>query len=140
MGDELVEMDSDRAAKKLAAERQDEQRAERLTIPKKSRMEDLLSHATDGGSKAQLKLIFKADVQGSVEAIRNAILDIDSDKVNVNFLTAAAGPITEGDVQMASSSDAVVIGFNIKVEAKAARAGQERGSPDQALLGGLRTD
>ncbi|MGB6221967.1 translation initiation factor IF-2 [Haloferula sp.] len=127
VGDELVEMESDRAAKKLSAERQEEQRSERLTIPKKSRMEDLFSHVTDGGSKAQLKLILKTDVQGSIEAIKNAILDIKSDKVAAYFLTGAAGPITEGDVQMASSSDAIVIGFNVKVEAKAAKLAKSEG-------------
>ncbi len=127
VGDELVEMESDRAAKKLASERQDEMRAERLKVPQKSRMEDLFAHVTEGTSKAQLRIILKADVQGSVEAIRNAINDIESDKVTVNFLTTAAGPITEGDVQMASSSDSVVIGFNVKVEAKAARLAKSEG-------------
>ncbi len=127
VGDELVELESDRAAKKLAGERQQEIRAERLKVPQKSRMEDLLAHATEGGSKAQLRVILKTDVQGSVEAIRNAVLDIESDKVDVNFLAAAAGPITEGDIQLASSSDAVVIGFNVKVEAKAARLTKSEG-------------
>ncbi|BCX48477.1 translation initiation factor IF-2 [Haloferula helveola] len=127
VGDELVEMDNDRGAKKLATERQGEMRAERLKVPQKSRMEDLLAHATEGTSKAQLRVILKTDVQGSVEAIRDAVLAIESDKVDVNFLSAAAGPITEGDVQLASSSDAVVIGFNIKVEAKAARLAKSEG-------------
>ncbi len=127
VGDSLVEMESDRAAKKLATERQDELRSERLKIPQKSRMEDLLAHANEGGSKAVLRLILKTDVQGSVEAIRNAVLDIESDKVDVNFLSAAAGPITEGDIQFASSSDAVVIGFNVKTEAKAARMSKSEG-------------
>jgi translation initiation factor IF-2 len=127
VGDQLVEMEGDRAAKKLAGERQQDMRAERLKVPQKSRMEDLLAHATDGGSKAQLRLILKTDVQGSVEAIQGAIHDIDSDKVDVNFLVAAAGPITEGDIQLASSSDAVVIGFNVKVEAKAAKLTKSEG-------------
>ncbi|MGB1129369.1 MAG: translation initiation factor IF-2 [Haloferula sp.] len=127
VGDALVEMDSDRAAKKLAEERQGEMRAERLKIPQKSRMEDLIAHAQDGNTKAQLKLILKTDVQGSVEAIRNAVNDIESEKVDVVFLGAAAGPITESDIQMASSADAVVIGFNVKVEAKAARLSKAEG-------------
>jgi len=127
VGDELVEMDSERATKKLAGERQEEKRHQRLAVPQKSRMEDLLAHATEGSSKAQLKLILKADVQGSVEAIKHAVEEIESDKVNVNFLVAAAGPITEGDIQLASSSDAVVIGFNVKTEAKAARLAKSEG-------------
>lgn len=127
VGDVLVEIESDRAAKKLAEERQAEMRAQRLKVPQKSRMEDLIAHARDGNSKAQLKLILKTDVQGSVEAIRNAVNDIESDKVDVVFLGAAAGPISEGDIQMASSSDAVVIGFNVKVEAKAAKLSKSEG-------------
>jgi translation initiation factor IF-2 len=109
VGDALVEMDSDRAAKKLAEERQGELRATRLKVPQKTRMEDLIAHARDGNRKAQLKIILKTDVQGSVEAIRNGINEIES------------------DIQMASSADAVVIGFNVKVEAKAARVSKSEG-------------
>lgn len=127
VGDELVEMGSEREVKKLATDRQGDMRRERLGNSQKSRLEDLFSHVKDGGSKAQLRIVLKTDVQGSVEAIKNAILDIKSDKVVANFIIGAAGPITESDVQMASSSDAVVIGFNVKVEAKAARAAKSEG-------------
>jgi translation initiation factor IF-2 len=61
-------------------------------------------------------------VQGSVEAIRGAVADIESDKVETNFITAAAGPISESDIDYAASTDAVVIGFNVKVETKAVKA------------------
>jgi translation initiation factor IF-2 len=127
VGDSLVEMESDRAAKKLADERQGDMRSERLKVPQKSRMEDLLAHAQDGVSKAMLRIILKTDVQGSVEAIRNAIQDIQSEKVDVSFITASAGPISEGDIQMASSADAVVIGFNVKTETKAAKLAKSEG-------------
>jgi translation initiation factor IF-2 len=102
-------------------------RSERLKVPQKSRMEDLLAHAQDGVSKAMLRIILKTDVQGSVEAIRNAIQDIQSEKVDVSFITASAGPISEGDIQMASSADAVVIGFNVKTETKAAKLDKSEG-------------
>jgi translation initiation factor IF-2 len=127
VGDELVEMESDRAAKKLAEERQQERRAVRLKVPQKSRMEDLFAHVNDGNSKNQLKIVLKCDVQGSVEAIRKAISEIKSDKVDTFFLTAAAGPITESDVQLASSADAVVLGFNVKVEATAVKSIKSEG-------------
>jgi len=127
VGDELVEMDSVRAAQKLADERQLERRADRLKMPQKSRMEDLFSNVIAGTEKAVLKLILKCDVQGSVEAIRKAIADIKSDKVNTQVIIAAAGPITEGDVQMASSADAVILGFNVKVEANAVKAVKAEG-------------
>ncbi len=127
VGDELVEMDSIRAAQKLADERQLERRNQRLKVPQKSRMEDLFSVVTEGGEKAVLKLILKCDVQGSVEAIRKAIGEIQSDKVSTQILIAGAGPITEGDIQMASSADAVVLGFNVKVEANAVKAVKAEG-------------
>lgn len=128
VGDELVEMESERAAKKLSEERQMELRKTRLsTTNKKSRMEDILALMGDGNQKAQLKLLLKADVQGSVEAIKNAIGDIQSDKVECMFIQAAAGPISESDVLLASSSDAVILGFNVKVESNAVRMVKREG-------------
>ncbi|MCW1923427.1 translation initiation factor IF-2 [Luteolibacter arcticus] len=127
VGDSLVEMDSIRAAQKLADERQLDRRNDRLQLTRKSRMEDLFSNVIDGTGKAALKIVLKCDVQGSVEAIKNAIGDIKSDKVNTQVIIAAAGPITEGDIQMASSADAVVLGFNVKVEANAVKAVKSEG-------------
>ncbi|MGE9268284.1 MAG: translation initiation factor IF-2 [Verrucomicrobiales bacterium] len=127
VGDELVEMESERAAKKLSEERLMERRQERLAVPKKSRMEDMLALVGDGDQKAQLKIILKTDVQGSVEAIRNAISDIESDKVEATILHGGAGAITESDILLASSSDAVVLGFNVKVEGKAVKTAKAEG-------------
>jgi translation initiation factor IF-2 len=107
VGDEMVEMESERAAKKLSEERQTERRQTRLGGRKLSRMEDILAFAKDGNKKACLQLILKTDVQGSVGAIEGAIGEIESDKVESKFLHAAAGAITESDVMLASSSDAI---------------------------------
>lgn len=84
VGDELVEMENERAAKKLGEERQEELRKQRLAQPRKARMEELLAMMGDGTQKAQLKILLKGDVQGSVEAIRKAVLDIQSDKVEAS--------------------------------------------------------
>jgi translation initiation factor IF-2 len=127
VGDHLTEMESERKAKALASERQEALRLARLKPQHRNRMEDLYSMVNDGASKAQLKLILKGDVQGSVEAIRKAVLAIESDKVECSFITAAAGPITESDVSFAASTDAFIIGFNVKVEAKAAKAAKAEG-------------
>ncbi len=127
VGDELVEMDNERAARKLAEERQEELRQARLSAPRRSRMEDILAMMGDGSQKAVLKLYLKGDVQGSVEAIKKAILDIDSEKVECQFIGAAAGPISESDVLLASSSDAVILGFNVKVESNAVKAVKREG-------------
>jgi translation initiation factor IF-2 len=122
VGDHLTEMKNEREAKALAVERQEAQRLKRLKPQHRNRMEDLYSMVRDGGGKAQLKIILKCDVQGSVEAIKKAVLAIESKKVETIFITAAAGPITESDIQYASSTDAVILGFNVKVEAKAVKA------------------
>jgi translation initiation factor IF-2 len=122
VGDHLTEMKTEREAKSLAGERQEAQRLIRLKPQHRNRMEDLYSMVRDGGGKAQLKLILKCDVQGSVEAIKKAVLAITSDKVESSFITAAAGPITESDISYAASTDAIILGFNVKVEAKAVKA------------------
>jgi translation initiation factor IF-2 len=122
VGDHLTEMKSEREAKSLATERQEAQRLARLKPQHRNRMEDLYSMVRDGGGKAQLKLILKCDVQGSVEAIKKAVLAIESNKVECTFITAAAGPITESDVSYAASTDAIILGFNVKVEAKAVKS------------------
>ena len=121
VGDEMVQMKNERAAKKLSEERLEGKRNDRLQRPKMSRMEDLLS-MVQGDNKVQLNIILKGDVQGSVQAIQNAVENIKSDKVEPRFISAGAGAITESDILMASSSGAVVLGFNTKVEAKAVRA------------------
>jgi translation initiation factor IF-2 len=127
VGDHLTEMKNEREAKALATERQEAQRLARLKPQHRNRMEDLYSMVRDGGGKAQLKLILKCDVQGSVEAIKKAVLAITSDKVESSFITAAAGPITESDVSYAASTDAIILGFNVKVEAKAVKAAKSAG-------------
>ena len=122
VGDHLTEMKTEREAKSLATERQEAQRLTRLKPQHRNRMEDLYSMVRDGAGKAQLKLILKCDVQGSVEAIKKAVLAITSDKVESSFITAAAGPITESDISYAASTDAIILGFNVKVEAKAVKS------------------
>ena len=122
VGDHLTEMKNEREAKSLASERQEEQRRQRLAPQHRARLEDLYTMVHEGGGKAQLKLILKGDVQGSVEAIKKAVLAIESAKVECVFITSAAGPITESDVQYAASTDAIILGFNVKVEGKAVKA------------------
>jgi translation initiation factor IF-2 len=122
VGDHLTEMKNEREAKTLAGERQEALRLERLKPQHRNRLEDLYAMVNEGGGKAQLKIILKGDVQGSVEAIRKAVLAIESDKVEASFVTASAGPVTESDIQYAASTGAFIIGFNVKVEAKAVKA------------------
>ncbi len=126
VGDSLVGMETERAAKKLSEERMDERRKDRLVAPRKKRLEDMLQ-AVSGGGKAQLKLVLRTDVQGTAEAIKNAIMEIESEKVEANFIIAGAGAINESDVLMASSADAIILGFNVKVDGKAVKAAKSEG-------------
>jgi translation initiation factor IF-2 len=118
VGDEVVVMENERAVKRLSEERQEELRQRKLNAPRRSTLETLFANLEEGEKKT-LKIVLKGDVQGSVEAIVKSLKDIKTDKVRLDVLHAEAGPITESDILLASASDAVVIGFNTKVENKA---------------------
>jgi translation initiation factor IF-2 len=126
VGDEVVVMDNERAVKKLSEERIEELRMKKLATPRRSTLEHLFASIEEGNKKA-LKIVLKADVQGSVEAISKCLKDIKSDKINLEILHAEAGAISESDVLLCSASDALIIGFNIKVENKALAASKREG-------------
>lgn len=126
VGDEVVVMDSERSVKKLSEERQEELRHKKLTVTRRSTLESLFN-SIDEGNKKTLKIVLKTDVQGSVEAIVKCLGEITSDKINQKILHSDVGPITESDVLLASGSDAVIIGFNTKVENKALTVAKREG-------------
>ncbi len=126
VGDEVVVMDSERSVKKLSEERLEELRTKKLTTKRRSTMEDLFANIEEG-TKKTLKIVLKTDVQGSVEAITKCLGEITSDKINQRILHADVGPINESDVLLASGSDAVIIGFNVKVENKALSVARREG-------------
>lgn len=118
VGDELIELENERKAKKLSDERLEQQRQAKLAPIQRSALETLFNNI-EQGRKAALRLIIKADAQGSLQAIEKSLGEIESDKITAEILRQSVGPITEADVILASASDAVLIGFNTKVEAKA---------------------
>ena len=126
VGDELIEMENERDAKKLSEERISGQRAEKLAAPKRASLESLFANMK-GEERKVLKLILKTDVQGSQEAIVSQLKLIKSDKVSVDFVLEGVGPISENDILLASASDAVILGFNVKVEGKAVKAARAEG-------------
>ncbi|MEM8952785.1 MAG: translation initiation factor IF-2 [Verrucomicrobiota bacterium] len=126
VGDEMVEMENERAAKRLSEARQDDLRKEKLEQPKRSTLESLFA-SIDDATKKVLKIVLKTDVAGSAEAIIGELKAVDSEKVDVDILHYGAGPITESDVLLASASDAIIIGFNTKVEGKAVNAAKREG-------------
>jgi translation initiation factor IF-2 len=123
-GDELLVMDSERSAKTLSEERVVAKRTDKLTIPQRATLESLLETA---GGKKVLRIVLKCDAQGSLEALVGALKQIESKKVDLEIIHSAVGPISESDILLASASNAVVVGFNVKVENMAVSAAKSEG-------------
>src|SRR5438477_3539601 len=123
-GDELLVMDLERSAKTLSEERLLAKRADKLTVPQRATLESLLE-AADG--KKVLRIVLKCDAQGSLEALVGALQQIESKKIDLEIIHSAVGPISESDILLASASNAVVVGFNVKVENMAVSAAKREG-------------
>ncbi len=123
-GNELLVMDSERSAKTLSEERLLAKRADKLTVPQRATLESLLE-AADG--KKVLRIVLKCDAQGSLEALVGALEQIESKKIDLEIIHSAVGPISESDILLASASNAVVVGFNVKVENMAVSAAKREG-------------
>jgi translation initiation factor IF-2 len=115
-GDEFLVMESERSAKTLSEERLLERRADKLSVPQRATLESLLE-AADG--MKHLRIVLKCDAQGSLEALSGALGQIESKKIDLEIVHAGVGPISESDILLASASNAVVVGFNVKVESMA---------------------
>lgn len=116
-GDEFRVFDDERDARKLAEERALRARLAEQETKSHISLDDLFSRIEEG-KQTDLNLIVKADVQGSIEALRDAFEKMDQSEVRVNIVHSAVGGITETDVTLASASDAIIIGFNVRPTGK----------------------
>jgi translation initiation factor IF-2 len=123
-GDEFLVMESEKSTKLLSEERLAAKRAEKLSMPQRATLESLLEVA-DG--KKVLRLVLKCDAQGSLEALTASLGQIESKKIELEMIHSGVGPISESDILLASASNAVVVGFNTKVEANAVGAAKREG-------------
>ena len=123
-GDEFLVMESERSAKTLSEERLLGRRADKLSAPQRATLESLLE-AADG--KKYLRIVLKCDAQGSLEALTGALNQIESKKIDLEIIHSGVGPISESDILLASASNAVVVGFNIKVESMAVNTAKREG-------------
>ena len=114
-GDSFVVVTDERRAKELATQRLQKQREAELAKTSKVTLEDFYKKMQKGVVK-DLNLILKADVQGSIEALTEALKRLSTDAVQVNILHTSVGSIHESDCMLASASDAIILGFNVKVE------------------------
>ncbi len=112
-GDRFYQVKDEKTARDMAEKRKEKVRAEYLQSTHKVSLEDLYSQIKEGKVK-ELNIIVKADVQGSVEAVRQSLQKLSTDEVKVRVIHGAVGAITEADVTLASASNAIIIGFNVR--------------------------
>lgn len=125
-GDELAVMDSERSARTLSEDRQEEERTNKLAAPQRATLESLYDNLADNQRKS-LRVVLKADMQGSLEAILQALGEIKSKNIELEVIHSAVGPVTESDILLATASDAIAVGFGVKVENSAATAAKREG-------------
>jgi translation initiation factor IF-2 len=124
-GDELTVMESEKSVRTLSEERLSDLRNQKLAMPQRATLESLFDSMGDG--RKTLLLILKCDVQGSAEALAASLNQIESKKIDLELIHVGVGPISESDVLLATASNAVIVGFNVKVENQAASAAKREG-------------
>jgi translation initiation factor IF-2 len=124
-GDELTVMDSEKSVRTLSEERLTDLRSQKLAMPQRATLESLFDSMEDG--RKELQIILKCDAQGSAEALTASLNQIESKKIDLELIHVGVGPITESDVLLATASNAVIVGFNVKVENQAASAAKREG-------------
>lgn len=117
-GDEMTVVGDEKKAREVALHRQGKFRDVKLARQQKSKLENMFTDMAEG-DVSELNLVLKADVQGSVEAIRDALEHLSTDEVKVKIVGSGVGGITETDVSLAAASNAIVLGFNVRADASA---------------------
>ena len=112
-GDPFVAVESDKVAREIAEKRKEKIREDYMKATSKIHLEDLFNQMQEGSVK-ELNLIVKADVQGSIEALKSSLEKISNEEVIVRVIHGGVGAITESDVMLASASNAIIIGFNVR--------------------------
>ncbi|MEC9388571.1 MAG: translation initiation factor IF-2 [Myxococcota bacterium] len=123
-GDNFVVVEGDKAARALVDHRIETERRKAQSGPRSVSLEELLAQASEG-EKVQLNLVVKADVNGTLEAIKASFDQIDVEGATVKFLHAAVGGVSESDVTLAQTYGAVIIGFNVRPDSKARHLADE---------------
>ncbi len=112
-GERLYAVEDDKKAREIAEKRRDAIRSELLKVNQKISLDDLFEKIKQGEVK-DLNIIIKADVKGSIEAVKQSLEKLSNEEVKVNPIHGGVGAITESDIMLASASNAIVIGFNVR--------------------------
>ena len=119
-GDEATVVRDEKKAREVALYRQGKFREVKLARQQKAKLENMFSNMTEG-EVSELNVVLKADVQGSTEAICDALLKLSTDEVKVKIIGSGVGGITETDASLAAASNAIILGFNVRADASARR-------------------
>lgn len=125
-GEQFFIIEDEKKARELALMREEKERQEHLNAPHRISLEDLYSEIKEGKLK-ELKLIIKADVQGSLEAIRETLNKLNVSEIKLSIIHDAAGTINQSDVILAVASNALILGFNITADAQAKELAAKQG-------------
>ncbi len=126
-GDTLNATEDEKMAKQVVESRQQQKRKKELASSGKVSLEKLMSNMKAGENKAEvLKVVLKADVQGSVEALKKALIELSTEKVSVEVISAGVGGITETDVNLAHGN-AIIVGFHVRTAGKAGKLAEKEG-------------
>jgi len=120
-GDDFVVVKDERLAKDVAQQREAKRRESRLVKQAGNRMEDIMAQMGQGEGQQVLNLVVKADVQGSVEALKQSLTALSNELIRINVISSGVGGITESDANVAATTKATVIGFNVRADASARR-------------------
>ena len=126
-GDQLNSVPDDKTAKRVAEHRSQKSREAELQQTSRVSLENFLATPVSTEEKHEVRLVVKADVDGSVEALRQALVNLKTKKVDVSIVQSGVGTITENDVNLAITSEAIIIGFNAKPDSKASALAQHEG-------------
>ncbi|MFZ1567394.1 MAG: translation initiation factor IF-2 [Thiolinea sp.] len=123
-GDEAFVVSDERKAREIAELRQEKLRDSRFAAQNSAKLDNMFSQMQTG-ARAQINLLVKADVQGSVEAIRSELLKLSTDEVEVRLVSSGIGGLNESDMDLAATSKAIVVAFNVRADAGARRLAQD---------------
>jgi translation initiation factor IF-2 len=125
-GQEARVVENDRAAKEIVDHRLAERRAQPAEGPRRVSLDEFFADSEDGGIK-ELRIVLKADVHGSVEAVRDALLKLSTDAVKVDVIHAGVGAVSETDVMLAKASEALIVGFGVRPDPAARKEAEGQG-------------
>ncbi|EHM09955.1 translation initiation factor IF-2 [Thermanaerovibrio velox DSM 12556] len=126
-GETFERVADEREARELYQMHLQEKRSAEVKKESRLTLEELYERMQEGGESPQLNLVLKCDVQGSVEAFRSSLLKLSTDEVGINIVHEGVGRISESDVMLASASNAIIIGFNVRPDANAKKIAENEG-------------